>query len=112
MSFKRAIASKPIDSTTITATESSAAIDMELLDNWSAQIIWTSSTASATVQIEESNDGSTWSIISGKTQAISNDSGDVMLSQADFAGKWIRATLDYTSGTVDTLKVHFVAKSK
>jgi len=112
MSFKRAIVSKIIDSTSIVADESSSAIDMELLDNWSAQIIWTSTTASATIQVEESNDGETWSVISGKTQTISNDSGNVMLSGADFAGKWLRVTADHTSGSVTSLVVHFVGKSK
>ena len=112
MSFKRAIVSTIIDSSAVVADESSSAIDMELLDNWSAQLIWTSTTAAGTVQIEESNDGSTWSTISGKTQAISNNSGNVMLSGTDFAGKWIRATVDYTSGSITTVKVHFVAKSR
>ncbi len=112
MSFKRAIVSTIIDSSTVVADESSSAIDMELLDNWSAQVIWTSTTAAGTVQIEESNDGSTWSTISGKTQAISNNSGNVMLSGTDFAGKWLRATVDYTSGSITTVKVHLVAKSK
>ena len=111
MSFKRAIVSTIIDSSAVVADESSATIDMEHLDNWSAQLIWTSTTASATVKIEESNDNSTWSTISGKTQAISNDSSNVMLSGTDFGGKYIRATVDYTSGSITTVKVHFVAKS-
>ena len=100
------------DSAAVVADESSSAVDMSNLDNWAAQIIWTSTTASGTVQIEESNDNSTWSTISGKTQAISNDSGNVMLTGTDFAPKYIRATVDYTSGSITTVKVHFTAKGK
>jgi hypothetical protein len=108
----RTIDTKNIDSTTITSTESGAAVDISQCNMWSAQVIWTSTTASATVQIEESNDGTTWSTISGKTQAISNDSSDVMLSSTDQATKYIRATLNFSSGSVTTLKVYIVAKSK
>ena len=110
--FRSIVNTDLIDSSTIIADESSASIDMENLQTWSAQVIWTSTTAAGTVQIEESNDGSTWSTISGKTQAISNDSGDVMLTGTDFAPKWIRATIDFTSGSITTTKVHFTAKSK
>ena len=111
MGFKRSICSTIIDTAAIVADESSATIDMGLLDNWSAQIIWTSTTAAATVQMEESNDGSTWSVISGKTQAISNDSSNVMLTGSNFAPKYIRATVDWSSGSITTLEVHFTAKS-
>jgi len=101
-----------VDGAAIVADESSSNIDMSNLQSWSAQVIWTSTTAAGTVQIEESNDGSTWSTISGKTQAIANNSGDVMLSGTDFAPKYIRATVDYTSGSITTVKVYFTAKSK
>lgn len=112
MSFKRHIDSLIIDSAAVTADEESSAINMLNFDNWSAQIIWTSTTAGATVQVEESNDGSTWSVISGKTQAISNDSSNVMLSGSDFAGKYIRVNVDSVTGSITTIQVHFVAKSK
>ncbi len=101
-----------VDSAAVVADESSSSIDMSNLQSWSTQVIWTSTTASATVQIEESNDGETWSVISGKTQAIANNSGNVMLSGTDFAPKYIRATVDHTSGSVTTVKVYFTAKSK
>ena len=101
-----------VDSAAVVADESSSSIDMSNLQSWSAQVIWTSTTAAATIQIEESNDGSTWSVISGKTQAISNDSGNVMLSGTDFAPKYLRVTTDWSSGSVTTLKVYITAKSK
>ena len=100
------------DSAAVVADESSSAVTMDNLQTWSCQVIWTSTTAAGTVQIEESNDNSTWSTISGKTQAISNDSGNVMLSGTDFAPKYIRATVDYTSGSITTVKVYLTAKSK
>ena len=110
--FRSIVNTDLIDSSTVVADESSASIDMENLQSWSAQLIWTSTTAAGTVKIEESNDGSAWSTISGKTQAISNDSSNVMLAGTDFAPKWIRATVDWTSGSITTIKVHFTAKSK
>ena len=112
MASHKFISNQIIDGAAVVADESSVSIDMSNLDSWSAQVIWTSTTAAATVQIEESNDGSTWSVISGKTQAISNNSGNVMLSGTDFAPKYIRATVDYTSGSITTVEVHFTAKSK
>ncbi len=108
----RTIESTITDAAAVVADESSSAVDISHVQSWSAQVIWTSTTAAGTVQIEESNDGSTWSVISGKTQAISNNSGNVMLSGTDQASKWIRATIDYTSGSITTVKVHLVAKGK
>ena len=110
MSVSRVTDILAIDSSAITATESSQAIEILHQDQWSAQIVWTSTTASASVIIQESNDGSTWSTISGKTQAISNNSGNVMLAGANQATRYIRAQLSYSSGTVTTLTVRIVAK--
>lgn len=110
MSIKRVTEVLSIDSSSITADESGEALNILHQEMWSAQIIWTSTTAAATVQIEESNDGSTWSTISGKTQAISSDSGNVMLSGSNQASKFIRVTVDHTSGTITTLTVKMIAK--
>lgn len=108
---KRVIDSLVIDSAAVTADEESAAINILHMDNWSVQIIWTSTTASATVQIEESNDGSTWSVISGKTQAINNNSGNVMLSGSNQASKYIRVNVDSVTGSITTIQAYVVAKS-
>ena len=101
-----------VDSSAVVADESSSSVDMSNLQSWSAQVIWTSTTCSATIQVEESNDGETWSVISGKTQAISNNSGNVMLSGTEFAPKYLRVTVDYTSGTLTTVQVYVTGKSK
>ena len=108
--IKRVTEVKSIDSAAIVADESGASLDMSYQEMWSAQVVWTSTTAAGTVQIEESNDGVTWSTISSKTQAISNNSGNVMLSGSNQASKLIRATMDWTSGSVTTLTVIMVAK--
>lgn len=110
MSIRRVTETLNIDGAALTANEAGATIEILHQDKWSAQVVWTSTTASATVQIQESNDGSTWSTISGKTQAISNDSGNVMLSGSSQATKYIRANLAYSSGTVTTLQVRVVVK--
>ena len=99
-----------INSAAIVADESSAALDISHQLAWTAQIVWTSTTAAGTIEIQESNDGSTWSTISAKTQAISNNSGNVMLKGEWQASKYLRANVDWTSGSITTLTVHIIAK--
>ena len=111
MSFKRIIDKKIIESAAVVADES-VVLDMRFLDNYACQIDWTSTTASATIKLQESNDNVTFTDISGKSQAISNNSGNVMLSGSDFGAKYLKVLVDYSSGTITTVDIHFFAKSK
>ena len=100
-----------IDSATVTADENSASIDMKNHRTWSCQLVWTSTTAAGTVKMQESNDGTNWEDISGASQAISNDSGSTMFKSTDaFQAKYIRALVDFTSGSITTVQCYFVAK--
>jgi hypothetical protein len=73
----------------------------------SVHIIWTSTTASATVALQFSNDGgTTWENFAA-AQAISNNNGSVFHKVAGNtdAFSW-RVYLDWTSGTLTTLKAY------
>lgn len=105
-----------IDATDITADVNSRTVDMALHEHYSCQVVWTSTTASASVKMQESNDGVTWSDIgAAATQAISDDSGDIMFSSnifeaGLFESRYIRVICDHSSGTVTSLTCKFFAK--
>ncbi len=100
-----------INSSAVVADENSASIEMINHKRWSCQLVWTSTTAVGTVKMQESNDGTNWEDISGASQAISNDNGSVMFKSTDeFAPRYIRALVDWTSGSITTVECHFTAK--
>ena len=110
--MKRFINKTAIDSSAVTADENSATLDFAFMETWSAHIVWTSTTAAATIKIQESNDGTNWVDISGASQAISNNSGNTMLSSVDLGAQYLRVLVDHTSGTVTTLNVKVVGKGR
>lgn len=83
------------------ATES---VDLSHITGYSVQIDWTSTTAAGTIKVQMSNDGKTWDD-TGSSQAISNDSGTVVLNFADVFYKYTRVFVDWTSGSITTLDV-------
>lgn len=93
----------------VVASANSSAIDMEHSVLLSMQMVWTSTTASASVTIQVSNDGTTW-VDSAQTQAILNNSGATMLTMVDFAYKYARAKITFSSGSVTTLQLKVIAK--
>ena len=93
----------------VIASTNSSAIEMEHNVLLSMQMVWTSTTASASVTIQVSNDGTTW-IDTAQTQAILNNNGAVMLTLVDFAYKYARAKITFTSGSVTTLQLDVIAK--
>ena len=99
-----------IDAAAVVADEASSIMDITLLYGYSAQVSWTSTTAVATIKMQESNDGLTWSDVSGGSQAVASDSGSVMLNLPGRMAKWSRVLVDWTSGSVTTLKVDFYGK--
>jgi len=70
----------------------------------SVHVIWTSTTASATIKLQCSNDATNWSDFTTAT-SIANNSGDVFyaVDQVKDAFYW-RVLITYTSGTITTLK--------
>lgn len=95
--------------TSVTASTNTNSIDMVHNVLLSVQMEWTSTTAVASVTVQVSNDGTTW-INTAQTQAIANNSGAVMLTLVDFAYKYARCAVTYTSGTVTTLSLKVLAK--
>jgi len=84
--------------------------NIEYLYGYSASIKWVSSTCSASLKMQESNDRENWVDVSGGTQAILNNSGLVLINLADRMSKYSRAYLDWTSGTLTSITVDYQAK--
>lgn len=71
----------------------------------SVQAVWTATTASATVTLQLSNDGSTWDNFTTAT-SITNANGNVSWYVDPKDALYLRVLLTYTSGTVTTLKAY------
>lgn len=93
-----------LDEATVTADVEGESIEIRNTHGVSFQVEWTSTTASATVDVEVSNDGSTW-IKEGAQQVINNNSGATMLIITDAYYRNVRVKVEHTSGTVDSVKV-------
>ena len=104
------LAQTPIDATAVVATINGDAIDLGNHKYWGCQVKWTSTTASATVKFQESNDGIGWCTMGTNNVTILNDSGDETQIGAIFHMRYIRVVCIYTSGSVTTLACHFTAK--
>jgi len=98
-----------LESNAVVADENSSVLEMLAIKNVALQISWTSTTASASFIVQVSNDKETW-INEGASQAVTNDSGDVMILIADAYYKYMRVQLDWASGSVTTAKVTAHAK--
>lgn len=99
-----------LDDTTVTASVNTATQQTEFMRGVAMQVTWTSTTASASVQMQVSNDGTNWSDVSGAVQAISNNSGTAMLQMDGLYSDYIRAEVTVSSGSVTTLKIITVVK--
>lgn len=100
---------KILDVESVTSEQTSTEIELRSLHGVALQLVWSSTTAAASFEIEVSNNGTSW-IAEGASQAIANDSGDVMIIIDDAYYKYIRVRLAYTSGTVDSAEVYAHAK--
>lgn len=99
-----------LSGTSITSNTDGETVEITNIYGYSVQVSWTSTIASATVILEESNDGENWVAVVGMSQVISNDSDTVIMERSDVFTKYMRASLVYTSGTVDTLSIRINAK--
>ncbi len=99
-----------LDLSGVTADAQSEAVEMLNIYGFSVQIVWTSTTATATIQIEVSNDGITWIPLASPTQAIANDNGSVMFNVADSFYKFMRVDVDSVTGTITTLSALYNGK--
>lgn len=69
----------------------------------SIQIIWTSTTASFSISIQHSLDGTNWEA-DGSATSISNSSSNTMYHLKEKDSLYWRVTATRTSGTLDTFK--------
>ena len=86
-------------------------VDIRHLLGYALQVEWESTTASADVYVQGSNDKKTWINIGSPVAVVNNDNGASLFNVAEeqYYG-WIRIFIDYGSGTVDTVKVTYVSK--
>lgn len=104
------------DEAEVTEDVVSAAIDMSRHEHFSVQFTWTSTNASASLVMEESNDGENWAVYdSTKNNTINNDNDTVIRTSNStgaglFEARYLRAKVDYSSGTITTVKAVFFAK--
>lgn len=98
-----------LEAAALAATSTSEVVDLSNIVNFSVQITWTSTTAAFTVAVQVSNDGVNY-IDVGTPQAISNNSGSVMVVQQNNPYKQMRVLATRSSGTLTTLKCTYEGK--
>jgi len=81
--------------------------DIRHIYGYAVKIKWTTSTAVATVKVQEGfeADGSDWSDVTDGSQDISAATGCVLINLPDRMAPYMRVLVDYTSGTITTLEV-------
>lgn len=87
------------------ATTASEILDLRTILNCSVQIKWTSTTASFTVGLEVSNDGTNFISIDSAT-VLDNNGADIFVIQNN-PYKYARIYVTRTSGTLTTLTAYF-----
>lgn len=111
----RQVSAKIMDESAVGEDVNSDAVDVRHLTSGSVQVEWTSTTASATFKVQARNDeNATWVDVSGKTQAVSSDSGSTLISLADVVDRYayVRVQLDWSSGSVTTAQAWLHAKNQ
>ena len=101
---------KVVDVAAVVATTNYDSVKLFHHSGYSAQVVWTSTTASAVVKLQRSNDNVNWEDVSGATQTIASNSGNVIFNEVDVFYGYFRPVLTYTSGSVTTLQVIYVKK--
>lgn len=86
----------------------SEVVDLANLYGVSIHVVSTG-TISGSVTIEVSNDNENWVALAAPSVAVSNTTNSVGQT-AELFYKWARISYNATSGTTNTLKVHFAAK--
>jgi len=101
---------KIFDESAVTSTINSVEVELNHIYGYSVQFIWTSTTASAIIKLQGSNDGTHWTNIVDATQVIADDNGNVLFNEADVFYQFFRGRLDFTSGSVTTLEATYQTK--
>lgn len=100
-----------IQDTNITASQFSEVIDIRHIFGYSIQAEWTSTTASASVVIQGSNDGENFVSIGSPVATINNNNGLELfnVTEEQYYG-FMRISVDFTSGSVTSLIVTYGSK--
>lgn len=93
-----------VSSGTISATTALTAIELLQNTKLSLQCVYTVTTGSFSLQLQESNDGVNYSDISGSAIAVTA-TGSGFLKVADACSRYYRVRAVRTSGDIDTLVI-------
>jgi len=99
-----------LDLSAVVASVNSEAVHLDFLYGFSVQLAFTSTTASAVIRLQCSNDEATWINIAGTDQTVNNNNDTVMLNVADAFYKFMRVQVVYTSGSITTINAIINAK--
>lgn len=103
--MRKLIVKELVGSTVPTAT-TSYTFDAHWCHVESIQMVWASTTASFSYQVQGSNDGTNW-VDAGSSQAISNNSGTIALKIKDnHLYAHYKCVLTKTSGALTDFKIH------
>lgn len=98
-----------LNATSVVASTASDSVEVSTILNLSVQVIWTSTTASFTLTLQESNNGTDW-VDTNQTATVNNNSSSAIFKVADSAVKYIRVNVARTSGTLTTIKAIYEGK--
>lgn len=98
-----------IDASNVVADFNSEIVDLNTIVNFSVQIVWASTTAAGTVTVQVSNDDVNW-VTLGSAATINNNSGNVIVDRASNPYKSMRVAVDWTSGSITSLKCTYTGK--
>lgn len=89
----------------VAATTVSETIDLNTIVNCSFQVVWTSTTASFTLGLEVSNDGTNFTSIDSATVSDNNGSDIFIIQENPY--RYARVYITRTSGTLTTLRASY-----
>lgn len=94
-----------LNNSALAVSTTTEAVNLETIVNFSVQIVWTSVTASFSIQVEVSNDGLNW-VNLGSAAVINNNSGNVMVEKSNNTNRFMRVSVTRTSGTANVKLIY------
>ena len=95
--------------TAVAAATNSSTMECLQTTKLAVQCVYTVTTGSYTLQLQESVDGSNWENISGASTSVTS-TGKALYKVTDAVSKYYRVNVAKTSGTIDTLVITAHAK--
>lgn len=97
------------DLSAVDADKTSEVVDIRWCYGCFVGVVWTSTTAAGVVKLQQSTDGVTW-FDHATTGTINNNNSSIYWNIDGNHAGYFRVFIDYTSGTITTVKTVFGAK--